>query len=408
MYRVLIADDEEIIRKGIAGFLKADPEMQVVALAEDGETALNLAVKFLPDLLFVDINMPFLNGLQFIERLEGVLKDAVIIIITGYDDFQFVQHALRLGVFDYILKPIMENVFYTALDQAKEKLKKAKEQTRYLQWAKILLEKNKAKLTEDFLNGWLGGHYSDTEAEERIRFLNLELPEQFGITVASMDNKNNMEIGGEWNDDLLYYAAENIAQELFQPFSPVSICRNSGGSLILICSCQPQNAWQGATKQFSQLLEYHLPVRVTLAQCEGSGYREMPAVYERTLSRINELREIPKLIKDVQSYIDTNFQNEKFSLKDAAAAFHVSSQYLSRMFRHSMDITFVDYVTRARIRRAIELLSDEEMKMYEIAELVGYSNQHYFSSAFKRVLGISPVEYRKNTQNKLMTTMRGI
>lgn len=91
----------------------------------------------------------------------------------------------------------------------------------------------------------------------------------------------------------------------------------------------------------------------------------------------------------MQSYIDENFQNDKFSLQDAATVFHVSPQYLSRMFRHSMDITFVDYVTCARIRKAIELLGDEEMKMYEIAELTGYSNQHYFSSAFKRVLGVS-------------------
>lgn len=87
MYKVLIADDEEIICRGIAGFLEKDPEMQVVAQAEDGETALDLAEKFLPDLLFVDINMPFLNGLQFIAKLEGVLKGAIIIIITGYDDF---------------------------------------------------------------------------------------------------------------------------------------------------------------------------------------------------------------------------------------------------------------------------------------------------------------------------------
>lgn len=48
-----------------------------------------------------------------------------------------------------------------------------------------------------------------------------------------------------------------------------------------------------------------------------------------------------------------------------------------------------------RIRRAVELLADGELKMYEIAERVGYSSQHYFSSAFKKVLGVSPMEYRR-------------
>lgn len=107
MYKALIADDEEIIRSGLSRLLARDPDFEVAALAEDGEQALELAAERLPDLLLVDINMPFLNGLEFIERLEGVLRGAVIIVITGYDDFSYAQQALRLGVFDYLLKPVM-------------------------------------------------------------------------------------------------------------------------------------------------------------------------------------------------------------------------------------------------------------------------------------------------------------
>ncbi|MDF1493501.1 response regulator transcription factor [Caproiciproducens sp. CPB-2] len=405
MYKVLIADDEEIIRRGIAGLLKQDREMQVVAQAEDGETALELAGKFAPDLLFVDINMPFLNGIQFIEKLKGVLEDALVVVITGYDDFQYVQSALRLGVYDYLLKPIMEDVFYRSLDRAKEELKRSREQTKYLEWAKVLLEKNKAKLTENFLNDWLGGHFCEEEIDERVSFLKLKFPEAFGVVVAGLDYKNNMEIGGDWNDDLLYYAAENIARELFQPFCPAALFRNPAGNLVMISSSQPQDAWQDTVKQLRSLLEQHLPVRATLAQAEGTGRREIPAEYERALGRFYELMEVPQLIKDVQNYIDENYKNEEFSLQDAACAFHVSPQHLSRVFRHSMGITFVDYVTRARIRKAIELLSNEEMKIYEIAELTGYSSQHYFSSAFKKVLGVSPAEYRKNGQSKISVAM---
>lgn len=70
------------------------------------------------------------------------------------------------------------------------------------------------------------------------------------------------------------------------------------------------------------------------------------------------------------------------------------------MFRQSTGITFMDYITRVRIRRAIELLRDDDHKMYEIAEAVGYSSQHYFSSAFKKVLGVSPMEYKKSLQKR--------
>ena len=151
MYKALIADDEDIIRRGIAYFLKKDPEIEVVAQAEDGEMALELAAEHLPDLLFVDINMPFLNGLEFIEKLEGILKNAVIIVITGYDDFKYAQKALRLGVFDYLLKPIMENTFYDAVDRAKEQLGRSKKQVKYLELARVLVEKNRPALIAEFL-----------------------------------------------------------------------------------------------------------------------------------------------------------------------------------------------------------------------------------------------------------------
>ena len=78
MYKALIADDEEIIRSGLSRLLAKDPDFEAAVLAEDGEQALELAAGHLPDLLLVDINMPFLNGLEFIERLEGVLRGAAL------------------------------------------------------------------------------------------------------------------------------------------------------------------------------------------------------------------------------------------------------------------------------------------------------------------------------------------
>ena len=234
MYKVLIADDEEIIRRGIAYFLKKDPEIQVVAQAEDGEMALDQAMEYRPDLLFVDINMPFLNGLDFIEKLKAVQPDALIIVITGYDDFKYAQKALRLGVFDYLLKPIMEDTFYGALHKAKEQLGCRQKQAQYLEFARKLVEKNRPAMIAEFLEGWLDGRLTEAEVQERTAALDLEIPEPFGVTLVHLEDKDNAEIGGEWDDDLLFYAAENMAREVFQPFRPVSTCRNPSGELVLI------------------------------------------------------------------------------------------------------------------------------------------------------------------------------
>lgn len=400
MYKALIADDEDIIRRGIAYFLKKDPEIEVVAQAEDGEMALELAAEHLPDLLFVDINMPFLNGLEFIEKLEGILKNAVIIVITGYDDFKYAQKALRLGVFDYLLKPIMENTFYDAVDRAKEQLGRRKKQVKYLEWARVLVEKNRPALIAEFLEGWLNGHFSETEVEERIVALSLELPKDFGVTLIHLEDKDNAEIGGEWDDDLLFYAAENIAEEVFQSFQPVSACRNAGGDLVLISACTPREEWLAAGERLARLLQQYLPVDVAIAHKGAGEFSDLPGAYEAAMDEMRALLETPQLVRDVKHYIEENFSMEAFSLTDAADYAHVSPQHLSRVFRQSTGITFMDYITRVRIRKAIELLADEDLKMYEIAERVGYSSQHYFSSAFKKVLGVSPMEYKKGLQKK--------
>ena len=390
MYKVLIADDEEIIRRGIAHFLKKDPDIQVVAQAEDGEMALEQAMEYHPDLLFVDINMPFLNGLDFIEKLKTVQPDALILVITGYDDFKYAQKALRLGVFDYLLKPIMEDTFYEALGKAKDQLGHRQKQAQYLEWARALVEKNRPALIAEFLEGWLDGRFTEAEIQERISALGLELPEPVGVTLVHLENKDNAEIGGEWDEDLLFYAAENMANEVFQTLRPVSTCRNSAGELVLLT----------AGEQLKHLLQTHLPVDVFLTRRLGDTLQGLPAAYEGASEDLRTLLETPQLVRDAKKYIEENFAREEFSLTEAADYTHVSPQHLSRVFRQSTGITFMDYITRVRIRRAIELLRDDDHKMYEIAEAVGFSSQHYFSSAFNMVLGVSPMEYKKSLQKR--------
>lgn len=107
MWKVLITDDEPKIRKGLRKIIQSfDIELDVVGEAEDGEMALELAKELKPHILLVDINMPFLNGLAFIEEVYKILPQAIVIIITGYDDFHYAQKAIKLQVFDYVLKPV--------------------------------------------------------------------------------------------------------------------------------------------------------------------------------------------------------------------------------------------------------------------------------------------------------------
>lgn len=122
MWKVLIADDEPKIRKGLKKILQSfNLDIEIVAEAEDGEIALNLAKEYKPNIILVDINMPFLDGLGFIEKVRDFLPNTIIIIITGYDEFHYAKRAIQLQVFDYLLKPVnsieLKEIILKVIDQ---------------------------------------------------------------------------------------------------------------------------------------------------------------------------------------------------------------------------------------------------------------------------------------------------
>ncbi len=119
--RILIADDEKRIRTGMSKMITGlNMGVQVVAEAPDGETALTLAREKKPDVIFVDLNMPFLNGLDFIEQVKDFLPDVIVVIVTGYDLFEYAQRAVKLHVHDYLLKPVTKQKMEAVLTSVRK------------------------------------------------------------------------------------------------------------------------------------------------------------------------------------------------------------------------------------------------------------------------------------------------
>lgn len=113
MVRIVICDDEIHIRKGLQRAVELmDSQFQVVGTAGNGDEACRMIAQTKPDLVLMDINMPGINGLDVISRLSGTFPDLRYIIISGYDEFDYARKALRLGVADYLLKPIDKQELY--------------------------------------------------------------------------------------------------------------------------------------------------------------------------------------------------------------------------------------------------------------------------------------------------------
>lgn len=134
MFKVFLVEDEVVIREGLR---KSIPWNQYgftyTGDAPDGEIALPMIRQQQPDLLITDIRMPFMDGLALSQRVHQELPDTKIIIISGYDDFQYAQQAIEIGVEQYLLKPITKTALVKALDEVRTKLEAEQEQRTYVE-----------------------------------------------------------------------------------------------------------------------------------------------------------------------------------------------------------------------------------------------------------------------------------
>lgn len=100
-----------------------------------------------------------------------------------------------------------------------------------------------------------------------------------------------------------------------------------------------------------------------------------------------------------KDYIDLHYYEHSISLQQVANMVQVSPTYLSKQIKNELGVSFINYLTKVRINKALMLIKDPYLKVYEIAEMVGYSTQHYFCNAFKKVIGISPRDYRSGVRS---------
>jgi len=136
----------------------------------------------------------------------------------------------------------------------------------------------------------------------------------------------------------------------------------------------------------------------------SSREQVLEQLHEMAQLVMNEVRKTrfssgQQMIEAIRNYVDENFSYE-LTLAALADMFHLNETYLSGLFKTSVGVTFSDYVTKLRLSKAAVLLEENELKLTDIATLVGYSSSSYFSTAFKKYYGKGPKEYREELLSK--------
>lgn len=399
MWKVFIADDEPNIRYGLRCLLERNiSDIQIVGEADNGLDALKLIGESQPEILLVDICMPHLNGLQLIERVKGVLKkECRIIIISGHDEFEYAQQALKLQVFDYILKPVVKQNLCEVMEKTKEELQKLQSVNKYLGWADKQLKKNMPYLRERFLNDFINNKLSSVELEEQMSFFGMDVKESHGMLITRLEEKYNIgEQKKEWNRYLLLFAIQNIVEELLSDWQPNIIFRDGLDDIVAILPIKSVTEWVDIEYKIESAIEKYL--KQTVIVCNDkivNGLLDIPTVYTKIIEDINKKGKNMPVISFATKYIEENYHKMDLSLQEVAHSIGISPNYLSRLLKQAEGYSFTEYLTMVRVKKAIKLMDNPNLKLYEIAEKVGYNTQHYFSTAFKKVLGVSPTEYRK-------------
>lgn len=119
--KLLVADDEDIIRKGITKYIILHTERFAVYEASNGQEAIDLLMKYHPDMMLLDVQMPLKNGIDVIQAAKSAGLDPITILLSGYDEFKYAQQAIRYGAKEYLLKPLRASDILKCLNEMADK-----------------------------------------------------------------------------------------------------------------------------------------------------------------------------------------------------------------------------------------------------------------------------------------------
>ncbi|MCD9021510.1 response regulator [Cohnella silvisoli] len=543
--KILIVEDEIEIRQSIVSMLRHSG-FKDIRTAEDGQTALALTEQERIDIIISDIRMPRMSGIELLEQIRKQDKNILFVLLSGYDLFEYAQHAIKLGAFSYLLKPVQAIDLQSVLADALQEITKKRTLQDHEIRIQIQLNQGTLALRKHFILEIVKGMVTDeVYVSKRLKQYDIHFGTSdagaFCVLIAELDVFSG---NGGWktqDKELLVYGLENIAMEIlteagfavylftaeedkagfllhFDPTDPsachkelVGICetiqhavraytkgtvtigigslehdlysvphsyaaakrayaqrmvRQRGG--IYACTSAPkgnkkplspdlkaahvlQDCFDAfnrdAALQFivDSYAPFYEPFAFEMDDLRGFNYQlllmlqnilrqlsiDPETVFEDEFflyTQVNELESLDATVSWFQALIErcfdsisrlslrstkklmdlakaymTNHYHSDISLDQVATHLHISSEYLSREFKKETGINFLDYLIQLRISKAKQYLLEGTRKTNEIARLVGFNDEKYFSKVFKRHTGFTPSEYKFRTIHNIRT-----
>ncbi|MEH7254014.1 response regulator [Neobacillus niacini] len=527
--KALIVDDEKHVREGIR-LLGEWEENGICEIYEagNGEEAILLIEKFKPEIIFSDMKMPKMDGTQLLEWIKEHRPNSKTIVVTGYDDYQYMRKAIHFGSSDYLLKPVDPSILNTTLEKVVKDWKMEEEERNSKVSSTQLINEMKPVYRDRKLTQLMNSDFIKEDAYEEF---GLHLSQNYTVVLVRVGGKTIEKFQGD--RDLAYFTVLNIINEIllenecgigFRYLSnkgeiviifwdkftqietllvqiyitlknglgiscPIAVGIQVNNRSMLIDSyehakkvllnsnildvkerrvymleTQPSPALRSLmaysssielaiqageieafgdviqqiigdfTKDgylsFQQLLHfeneylvisrrwyknYNISIEISdqiekrvdiffnqdgtfqLEEFEERIKREI-VVFLKKVKR-SSIQKNTNIIYNIEKYLQANFDRD-VKLQEISEQFYISREYISRKFKQEFQVNISDYLISIRMKKAKSLLKNSQLRIYEIATMIGYQDDKYFRKVFKKVEGITPNEYRAEYVNK--------
>jgi two-component system response regulator YesN len=396
MKTVLIADDELIARKMLTESIDWNKYgYQISHEVANGKEALEYVVQNNPDVVFADIKMPVMDGLELLKQANSIGVRSKFIMLTCYEDFNYVRDALRYGAIDYLVKHTFEpQDLIDLLSRITGMLSKDE-----MYWKGIgLIEEEvlnkliKKELAECEIKNYVdsgvlpfrlpkyimsGFFFQENIIEEQKQKLRSVLIEKLN---SAVDNKPIVSV---------YYFNVNRDNNVYAIFfindySSASEAKNKIREIV------------AKLYKDSNICDFGWMTNVTYHIY--TGWENLANAYSE-LQTNNEpycqyYRCSSKVIRAIE-YVRENYSRQ-FTLEDIADYVGVTRVYLSQIFKKETGTNIYEFIRDYRLNVAKKLLLSSNLKSYTISEVCGFGSAQYFNKVFKKIMGFSPIQYKEN------------
>lgn len=419
MPKIIVADDEFYARKGLIQKIHmVSPDSVITGDFENGEEALCFIRqnREKAEILLTDVKMPEMDGLELARHIAEEELGTEIIIVSGYDEFEYAKKAMSFGVSNYLIKPVQLDELKEALEKITKKKEKYEEKVREKVCDQMALK------TLEFLSiPELAGH-----RKWREHFLDpvfdCHKEDNFIMAVLQIQNENgrNEKLDKEIENIIkkengCYFYFDRYheytvifflkQQDEFQRRIIPDLLRkmNARYDLRMTAGISLEHQGTHELKKAYQEAVYAINQRLIDGWVKAYSYQKenRPSNYFTKEMEVMLQDAIVQRKADAAADIEKHYQ-ENINLSELAEhKYFMNNSYLSRLFKNEVGQTFSKYLMEYRIRKAAALLENDLLKINDVAMLSGYNDVSHFIQYFKKFYGCTPEEFRSRRLEEL-------